>query len=133
MGGQDGYQRNILAQNSESTTALAGFKVNASKAFELGLNLAWTTSHQGIDPFELSAPDFVATHPTTSYDFSQSNTYSEIDVTRLDATAFIEYLFDKSLWLNVYYRYSDFDDAITLFQDDSGTLSVLGAYLGWTF
>ncbi len=48
MGGQDGYQRTILSQNTESTTALAGFKVNASKTFDLGLNFTWTASTQAL-------------------------------------------------------------------------------------
>jgi len=133
MGGQDGYQRTILSQSTESTTALAGFKIDASKSFDLGLNVTWTVAEQGLDPFDLSAPDYVATHPPMSYDFSQSHTYSMIDVTRLDATAFVEYVFDKDMWLNVYYRYADFDDDMTMFDDQSGKLNLLGAYLGWSF
>ena len=51
MGGQDGYSRNVLAQNTESNTALAGIVVKASKSLDLGFDLSWTESTQALDPF----------------------------------------------------------------------------------
>jgi hypothetical protein len=133
MGGQDGYSRNVLAQNTESNTALAGIVVKPSDSFDLGFDLTWTESTQSLDPFELRAPDYEATHPSMSFDFSQSHTYSAIDVTQIWGSAYANVGLTDDVWMNIYYRYGDYSDDVVLFQDDSGSVSILGAYVGWSF
>ncbi len=133
MGGQDGYSRNVLTQNSESNTVLGGIVIKASKSFELGFDLTWTESTQALNPFELRAPEYEATHPTMSFDFTDSYTYSAIDISQIWGKAYADIKLSKDVWMNVYYRYGDYSDSNTLFQDDSGTLNILGAYVGWAF
>ncbi len=133
MGGQDGFQRDMLHQETESSTIVAGIRITPSKKFNLGINVSQTDSEQELDPFELPAPDYVETHPSMSFDFSQSHLYSMIDVGRLDVTADANFKFTNDFWLNFYYRYSDFEDNVTLFEDLNGSISILGAYLGWSF
>lgn len=133
MGGQDGYQRDMLSQNTTSTTLMAGIRVKPTKVFSLGLNVSATDSEQALDPFDLPADDYVATHPPMSFDFSVAHTYSMIDVSRLEASADANFKFSNSMWMNLYFRYADYEDNIALFQDASGTISILGAYMGWSF
>ncbi len=133
MGGQDGYQRDMLTQNTDSWTALMGVRFRPSKSFDLGINATQTKSTQSLDPFDLPAPDYVATHPSTSFDFSNAHLYSVIDVNRLDVTADANIKFNSDFWMNLYYRYSDYQDNYTMLDDLSGTAIYFGAYLGWAF
>ncbi len=133
MGGQDGYQRDMLSQNSDSSTVVGGFRITPSKKFNIGVSAAQTTSEQKMDPFDLSAPDYVETHPPMSFDFSNSHLYSVIDVSRLDINADANIKFKSDFWWTFYYRYSDFEDNNTMFKDYNGTINVLGTYLGWSF
>ena len=87
MGGQDGFSRDILKYNEESNSILAGVKIHPSDSWDLGLNFGYTESTGGMDPFELPADDYVANTPSMSYDFSKSNTYSNIDIDRFNGLA----------------------------------------------
>lgn len=133
MGGQDGYSRDMVSQNTDSETIVAGFRLTPSKKFNIGLNIAQTKSDQKMDPFDLSAPDYVETHPPMSYDFSQSHLYSMIDLDRIDLNADANFKFTNEFWMNVYFRRSEYEDNVALFEDLDGSISVLGAYLGWSF
>lgn len=133
MGGQDGYQRDMVSQNTDSKTIVGGFRLTPSKKFNIGLNIAQTNSDQKMDPFDLSAPDYVETHPPMSYDFSQSHLYSMIDLDRIDFNADANFKFTNDFWMNVYFRRSEYEDNVALFDDLDGSISVLGAYLGWSF
>ncbi len=133
MGGQDGFQRDMLHQETDSSTIVGGIRITPSKKFNLGINISQTDSEQKLDPFELPADDYVATHPSMSFDFSQSHLYSAIDVSRTDVNADANFKFTGDFWLNLYYRYSNFDDDVTMFEDLNGSISIFGAYLGWSF
>jgi len=133
MGGQDGFQRDMLSQETESSTIVAGIRHTPSKKFNWGLNVSQTDSEQALDPFDLPADDYVETHPTMSFDLTNSYLYSMIDVSRLDVHADANIKFTNDFWLNFYYRYSDFEDNVTLFGDMNGNISIFGAYLGWAF
>lgn len=67
------------------------------------------------------------------YAMTNSHLYSMIDVGRLDVHADANFKFTNDFWLNFYYRYSDFEDNITLFGDMNGNISIFGTYLGWAF
>ncbi len=71
MGGQDGYSRNVLNYNETSNSILAGVKIHPGDHWDLGLNVTYTASEGGIDPFDLPADDYVAITPPMSYDFSK--------------------------------------------------------------
>lgn len=133
MGGQDGYSRDMVSQNTDSDTIVGGFRLTPSKKFNLGLNIAQTKSDQKMDPFDLSAPDYVETHPPMSYDFSQSHLFSMIDLDRIDLNVDANFKFTDDFWMNVYFRRSEYEDNVALFEDLDGSISILGAYLGWSF
>jgi len=133
MGGQDGYQSDLLSNSTQSDSAVAGFRVHLNEKAEFAMDLAYTNSKQGMAPFALPAPDYVATHPPTSFDFSQSNLYSKTDVNSFDLSTNLNFKLTDKSWLNFYYRLADYDDTIAFFQDASGTFQVLGGYMGWTF
>ena len=133
MGGQDGYARDLLNYDSTSDTVMAGLRVHPNESWDLGLNVTWTTSDAGLDPFALPAPDYVATHPSTVFDFSKTNTYSDLDVTRIDAELDATYHFNKTFRVNLGIRYADYSDDEPYLYDTSGTMTLYSASLGWSF
>jgi hypothetical protein len=133
MGGQDGFSRNVLKYNETSNSLLAGVKIHPSKRWDLGLNVTYTASEGGLDPFELPADDYVAITPTTSYDFSLTNTYSNIDVDRLNADAMLKYKVTDDLWLRLWYQIADFSDNDPYLYDTTGTVQWATITAGWSF
>ncbi len=133
MGGQDGYQSDLLSNSTQSDSAVVGFRVHLTEKAEIGMDLAYTNSKQGMSPFDLHAPSYEETHASTSFDFSESYLYSQTDVNRFDLSTYLNYKLSGSSWLNFSYRLADYDDAIAYFQDYSGTYQIIGAYMGWNF
>ena len=133
MGGQDGFARDLLSYDSESSSLLAGFKYQANKKWDLGIDFSLTTAEAGLDPFDLSAPEYVATHPTMSYDFSQTHTNSDLDSTRADVDLWAKFWFNEGLWLRFRYHYIDYQDDAPYLYDTSGEYQFIAAALGWVF
>ena len=133
MGGQDGFSRNMLNYTEESNTLMAGLKVHPGDRWDLGFNLGYTASEGGLDPFELPADDYVAITPTMSYDFSKTNTYSNIDVDRFNFDAMFKYKFTDDLWMRLWYQYVDFGDKDPYLYDTSGAVQWLTVSAGWYF
>jgi hypothetical protein len=133
MGGQDGSARDLLNYDSTSNTLMAGIRTRPSERLELGLNLNWTESEAGLDPFDLPADDYVATHPTMAYDFSIAHTYSDLDLSRLDGQLDATYTINEELRMSFEYRYIDFTDDDPYLYDLSGALDVYTFVLGWSF
>jgi len=133
MGGQDGFSRSMLKYNEESNTLMAGLKIHPGENWDLGFNLGYTASEGGIDPFELTADDYVAITPTMSYDFSKTNTYSNIDVNRFNLDAMFKYKFTDDLWMRLWYQYVDFSDNDPYLYNTSGAVQWLTVSAGWYF
>jgi len=133
MGGQDGFSRDLLTYNDESTSLLAGLRFDLSKKAELGLNIAYTSSEAGLDPFDLPADDYVAITPATIYDFSDSHTYSALDVTRIDGDVDFTYKFSDGFWLRATYTYVDFVDDMPYMYDTTGAVQWGTVAVGWYF
>jgi len=133
MGGQDGYARDPLSYDIGSDSLFAGLKFKPAERLSLGLSGGYTASDAAIRPFDLSAPDFVATHPATAFDFSQSHTYSDLDITRLDAEADVTYKVGEKSWLSLRYRYADLEDDAPYLYDTSGSFDLYTLAFGWTF
>ncbi len=112
---------------------MAGVKLSPSDRFDLSLDATWTSSDGGMDPFSLAAPEYVATHPNTSFDFSQTHTYSDLDVTRFEAQLTARYHFNKSLWVNGAVRYADYSDDEPYLYDTSGSITFYSMAFGWRF
>ncbi len=133
MGGQDGFSRNILKYNETSNSILGGIKVHPGDRWDLGLNVTYTASEGGLDPFELPADDYVAITPPMSYDFSKTNTYSNIDVDRFNFDAMLKYKFDNDIWLRFWYQIADFDDNDPYLYDTTGMVQWATVTAGWSF
>jgi len=133
MGGQDGYSRNVLKYNETSNSLLAGIKIHPDDRWDLGLNLTYTASEGGLEPFELPAEAYVAITPATSYDFSKTNTYSNIDVDRFNFDAMFKYKFNEDLWLRFWYQVADFNDNDPYLYDTTGMVQWATITAGWNF
>ncbi len=132
MGGQDGFSRTVSKYNEESNTIMGGIKIHPGK-WDLGLNLGYTAAEGGMDPYELRADDYVATHPSMSFDFSQSYSYSNMDVSRLDGNVHLKYNISEAFWLRFWYRYVDYTDDDPYLYDTSGTVQWATVSAGWNF
>jgi hypothetical protein len=133
MGGQDGYSRDLLTYNEEANTLLGGIKIRPGTKWDLGIYLSYTAAEAGLDPFDLPADDYVATHPPTAYDFSASHTYSDLDVSRMDGDLMIKYKFSDAMWLRFNWRYVDYTDDAPYLEDTSGTVQWATLSAGWYF
>ncbi len=133
MGGQDGYSRDLLKYNETSNSILGGVKIRPGDHWDLGLNVTYTASEGGLDPFDLPADDYVAITPPMSYDFSKSHTYSNIDVDRLNFDAMLKYKINEDLWLRLWYQLADFDDKDPYLYDTTGMVQWATVTAGWSF
>ncbi len=132
MGGQDGFSRTVSKYSEESNTIMGGIKIHPGK-WDLGLNLGYTVAEGGMDPYELRADDYVASHPSMSFDFSNSYSYSNMDVSRLDGNVHLKYNISETLWFRFWYRYVDYTDDDPYLYDTSGTVQWATVSAGWNF
>ena len=133
MGGQDGFSRNVLDYSSEMNSLMAGLQYQVKDKMELGIDFGLTQSEAALAPFELPADDYVATHPTMSFDFSQTNTNSDLDSTRIDADLWAKFWFKDNIWLRLRYHYVDYQDDAPYLYDTSGKYQFATAAVGWVF
>jgi hypothetical protein len=133
MGGQDGYSRDLLSYNESSDSILAGIKIRPAARWNLGLDAAYTAAEAALDPFDLSADDYVATHPATSFDFSKTHTYSDLDMSRFNLDATLKFDVTEDLWLRLWYKLVDYTDDAPYLDDTSGKVQWASITAGWTF
>lgn len=133
MGGQDGFSRNVLDYSSDMNALMAGFQYHAKDKMELGIDFGWTQSEASLAPFELPADDYVATHPTMSFDFTNTYTNSNLDSTRIDADLWAKFFFGNNIWLRLRYHYVDYQDDAPYLYDTSGKYQYATAAVGWLF
>ena len=131
MGGQDGHSRDLLTYDIASNSIFAGLRFKPAERLSLGLSAGYTQSDAAIDQVDLSAPDFVATHPTTAFDFSESHLYSDLDVTRIDAEADAQYTISERAWLTLRYRWADLEDDAPYLYDTSGSFDLYSLAFAW--
>ena len=112
---------------------MAGLRFKPADQLEIGLGLTWTDSDAGLDPFSLPAPDYTATHASAAFDFSQTNTYSDLNTSRLEADVNATYHINNTFRINAGYRYADFSDDAPYLYNTSGTLSLFSVGVGWSF
>ena len=132
MGGQDGYSRTMARYTEEANSLIGGVKIHPNN-WTFGINLGYTQAEGGMDQYELRADDYVATHPTMSFDFEQSYTYSNLDVSRLEADLNLKYNLTEDMWLRLWYKYVDYQDDQPYLYDTSGTVQWATISAGWNF
>jgi hypothetical protein len=133
MGGQDGFSRNLLSYNADSNVLMGGLKVHPAENFTLGIHLTQTSSDAGLDPFDLPADEYVARTPTMIYDFSMTHTYSDLDMSRLEAEIDAKWKLSDAFWLYGAWRFADFDDDAPYMYDTTGSVDFYTLALGWSF
>jgi hypothetical protein len=133
MSGQDGSARDVLGYESSNHVVTAGLNVHPSDKLDLGFQLAWVSSQASLDPFSLAAPEFTARVPRMIEDFSQTPSYSDLDVQQIDGSLNAKYLVSDSIWVRGAYRYIDYADDAPYLYDTSGRNHLFTAALGWIF
>jgi hypothetical protein len=133
MGGQDGFARDPLTYDINGETLMAGLRLIPAKRFELGLGVAWTQSDAAIQPMALAAPEYAATHGSMAYDFTETHTYSDLDVSRLDANLDAKVKFVDNIWMTLMYRHAELEDDAPYLYDTSGSVDFYAAGVGWSF
>lgn len=124
----------MLSYGTTSNTLIGGFSVKPNDRITVGFDLAWNSSDAGLDPFVFSVPaEYLAANPNQSYDFSLSNTYSDLDVTRWEASLNARYQASDALFLTGSYRRADYQDDAPYLYDTSGSLELYSLGLGWVF
>lgn len=133
MGGQDGFSRDLLEYETTSDTIMGGLRFRPDGPLDVLLDVAWNSSDAGLDAFALPADEYVATHPPTAYDFSSTHTYSNLDLSRLEASLEGRWDVSDDTWLRLRYRWIDFDDDDPYLFDVTGSLGIVTAAFGWAF
>ena len=133
MGGQDGFSRTVLDYSSEMNSLMAGLQYQVKDKMELGIDFGLTQSEAALAPFELPADDYVETHPTMSFDFTNTYTNSDLDSTRIDADLWAKFWFKDNIWLRLRYHYVDYQDDAPYLYDTSGKYQFATAAVGWVF
>jgi len=66
-------------------------------------------------------------------DFSQTQTYSDLDVQQIDGSLNAKYLVSDSIWVRGAYHYIDYADDAPYLYDTTGRNHLFTAALGWIF
>lgn len=91
------------------------------------------TADEAMNPYDFSAPSFTARVPSMPYDFSQTWSYSDLDVSRFDGSLEASYQVRPRVTLRGRYRYVDYADDAPYLYDTSGRNHLFGASVGWAF
>jgi hypothetical protein len=133
MGGQDGYGRDLLTYDTDSDTLMAGVHVKPTERFGLGLHFSWTESEAGMRQLEIDGGEYLDTHPTVVYDFSNSHTYSALDLSRREGSISAGYKVNETVNVKLKYHWINFDDNEPYLYDTSGSIDSYFAALIWKF
>ena len=133
MGGQDGFTRSPLSYDISSDTFMAGITLRPNDRVKLGVHLTYNDASSGLEQFELTADEYEARTPSTSFDFDQSHTYSDLDTSRLEGELEARYSLNDSFWLGGWYRYIEFTDDAPYLYDTTGKVQFITAAVGYTF
>lgn len=123
-----------MEYGSSSTTLLAGLQLQPIERLELDLSIAWNQADAALAPFTLTAPaDYLARNPNQSFDFSNTWSYSDLDLSRLEGAISLRYAITGRLSIQGEYRYVDVQDDAPYLEDLSGSVDFWSVGLGWRF
>lgn len=112
---------------------MAGVNVRPAGPVTLALLASYTASDFAMDPMTLNGGDFAARSHLQPYDYSLTHTFSDLDVSRFDASAELRYKVSKLFALRGLYRYVDYQDDAPYLDDTSGKVHVVSGGFGLTF
>lgn len=75
----------------------------------------------------------MATHPQSAFNFTSTNTYSDLDVSRIDGDLMVKFKFSDDFWMRFNWRYVDYTDDAPYLYDTSGTAQWATIAAGWYF
>ena len=107
--------------------------MHPSSQLELGLSLNYVKGEASMGSFDLSRPDFSARFPNSSYDFSRTPDWSNLDLDGLDAWIDAKYRFTTNLFARGAYRYVKYNDNDPYLYDLTGRNNLLYFSLGYLF
>lgn len=131
--GQDGSSRDVFDYSTDNDVIFAGINTTATEKLQLGFDIVYTNSDASLDEVGLNGGKWVTTHPAQLYDFSDMDTYSDLDLSRLEMTASARYAFAERWWASGYYRYADFEDDTPYLYDTTGSVDEFGLSVGRSF
>ena len=124
----------LLDYENSSNTLLAGLTLTPSEGLEIALDTVWSDAEAGLLPFDFVVPaEFLAANPNMSYDFSRTHLASDLDVSRIELGARVQWSIHERLAVHGAYRWIDFDDDAPYRGDDTGKIEFVSLGLGWLF
>ena len=109
-------------------------KLKPSDALQLDLDVAWNSAEASLDPFLMPQGEvFAAARPNQSYDFSLTDTNSDLDTTFIEVGFQARYRVAPNLFVTGGYRYLDFEDDAPYLLDSNGSADLYSIGLGWEF
>ena len=130
MSGQAGSSRASLSYHDSSDTISGGIDFEPSPRLRLGLDLAWNQADSTLDPFDFEVSPSLL-NPNQSYDFTNSASNSDLDLSRIEASLEGRYRLRERLWLTGRYRWIDLEDDAPYLSDATGTVSFASIGLAW--
>ena len=113
---------------------VGGLSFKPAEALTLKLDLAWNSAEASLGMFRFPEGEaFAAERPHQSFDFSMTNTNSDLETRFIEAGLSARYDVREELYITAGYRYLDFDDNAPYLGDDSGTLEFVNFGVGWAF
>lgn len=113
---------------------MGGLTFKPVEKFSLKLDAVWNASDGGLEPFVMVVPEeFLAVNLNSSYDFSETNTYSDLDVSRFEMGVGFSWGLNERLFIAGGYRYLEFEDDAPYLYDLDGSVNFYSLGLGWVF
>ncbi len=112
---------------------MAGVNLRPAGPVTLALLASYTASDFSMDPWTLNGGEFAARSHLQPYDYSLTHTFSDLDVSRFDASAELRYRLSKSFSLRGLYRFIDYQDDAPYLEDASGRVNVVSGGFGLVF
>lgn len=129
-----GSTRSIVGYGSSSTTLLGGLQLKPAERLELDFSVAWNRADAAMSSFELAVPaDYLARNPNQSFDFADVWSFSDLDLSRIEAAVAFRYGLSERFSLQGEYRYIDLEDDAPYLEDLSGSVDFWSFGLGWRF
>ena len=124
-----------MEYENEDSTLMGGVTIKPSEAFEIGIDAVYSSSAGALEQYTFAdvPPDFLASKPNQSYDFSHSHTYSDLDVTRLELAISFRYAVSEMMSVRGGYRYIDLEDDAPYLYDTTGSVDFYSLGLAWSF
>ena len=134
MSGQVGSARTLAEYDSASGTLTGGFNFKVSSSVSLFANAVWSSADGSLDPFQIVVPaDYLARNPNQSFDFTQTASYSDLDVSRAELELGGSFDLSSRLYLHAAYRYVDFEDDAPYLVDTTGSADFYALGVGYRF